>query len=93
MAYERAMELEGGLPLVVGCFPFLVSRERNPFADIEACAARQCESLGLPCLDLAEAFPDREIVAVGILDVAVGGGGIHCITQQEPMPTSAPAAY
>ena len=42
---------------------------------------------------LEEAFPDREIVAVGIMDVAVGGGGIHCITQQEPMPTSAPAAY
>ena len=29
-------------------------------------------------------FPDRRIVQVPIADVAIGGGGIHCITQQEP---------
>lgn len=33
---------------------------------------------------LADCFPDREIVAVPALDIVVGGGGIHCITQQEP---------
>lgn len=33
---------------------------------------------------LASLFPDREIVQVNIADVAVGGGGIHCITQQQP---------
>ncbi|MBT4518783.1 MAG: hypothetical protein HOC23_02160 [Halieaceae bacterium] len=28
-------------------------------------------------------FPEREIVLVPISDIAVGGGGIHCITQQQ----------
>jgi agmatine deiminase len=29
-------------------------------------------------------YPDRTIVQVQISDIAIGGGGIHCITQQEP---------
>jgi agmatine deiminase len=33
---------------------------------------------------LADCFPDRKIVQVEILDIVQGGGGIHCITQQEP---------
>ena len=35
-------------------------------------------------VQLATLFPDREIVQVDIADVALGGGGIHCITQQQP---------
>ena len=31
-----------------------------------------------------ELFPERDIVMVEIKDIAPGGGGIHCITQQEP---------
>ena len=34
---------------------------------------------------LAELFPDREIAQVQISDIAIGGGGIHCITQQQPV--------
>ncbi len=30
-------------------------------------------------------LPDREMVMVDISQIAIGGGGIHCITQQEPM--------
>jgi agmatine deiminase len=30
-------------------------------------------------------YPDREVVQVQINDIAVGGGGIHCITQQQPI--------
>ncbi len=30
-------------------------------------------------------YPDREVVQVQINDIAVGGGGIHCITQQQPV--------
>ena len=30
-------------------------------------------------------FPDRRIVQVPIPAIAIGGGGIHCITQQEPL--------
>jgi agmatine deiminase len=33
---------------------------------------------------MAGLYPDREIVQVGISDIAIGGGGIHCITQQQP---------
>ncbi len=34
---------------------------------------------------LQRLFPDREIVQLGISDIAIGGGGIHCITQQQPV--------
>ncbi len=33
---------------------------------------------------LAEAFPGREVVPVRIEHLAHGGGGVHCITQQQP---------
>jgi agmatine deiminase len=33
---------------------------------------------------MAKAFPDRRIVQVNSLDIVQGGGGIHCITQQQP---------
>ncbi len=33
---------------------------------------------------VAAAFPDREISQVDVRDIAPGGGGIHCITQQQP---------
>ena len=34
---------------------------------------------------LAALYPDREIVQVDITYIARGGGGIHCITQQQPV--------
>jgi agmatine deiminase len=33
---------------------------------------------------IAECFPGRDILQVDALDIVQGGGGIHCITQQEP---------
>ena len=33
---------------------------------------------------LAKAFPGREVVPVQINTLARGGGGVHCITQQQP---------
>jgi len=33
---------------------------------------------------LGDVFPDRQIVQIEALDIVQGGGGIHCITQQEP---------
>ncbi len=34
---------------------------------------------------VAKAFPDRDVVQIDINDIAIGGGGIHCITQQQPV--------
>jgi agmatine deiminase len=33
---------------------------------------------------IAQCFPGRDILQVDALDIVEGGGGIHCITQQEP---------
>jgi len=34
---------------------------------------------------LAKAFPEREIVGVPTREILLGGGNIHCITQQQPL--------
>jgi agmatine deiminase len=33
---------------------------------------------------LRRAYPDRQVICLGLRDLFRGGGGIHCITQQEP---------
>jgi agmatine deiminase len=33
---------------------------------------------------LADCFPGRDILQIDTMDIVQGGGGIHCITQQEP---------
>ena len=40
---------------------------------------------------VSAAFPGRQVVQVEVLDILEGGGGIHCITQQEPDPAAPPA--
>ncbi len=35
---------------------------------------------------IAGCFPDRQLVQVDCREIVLGGGNIHCITQQEPQP-------
>ena len=44
-----------------------------------ACATG-CRALKI----LAEVFPDRKVVGVATREILLGGGNIHCITQQQP---------
>jgi len=37
---------------------------------------------------LAQAFPERDIVPIRATTLFAGGGGIHCITQQQPEPAA-----
>jgi len=39
-------------------------------------------------LTTARVYPGREIVPIPALEIVKGGGGIHCITQQEPLPAA-----
>jgi len=36
---------------------------------------------------LQSAFPDRKIIAINGIDILMGGGNVHCITQQQPYGT------
>jgi agmatine deiminase len=38
---------------------------------------------------LQECYPGREIVLVDARMIFARGGGIHCITQQQPLPATA----
>ena len=33
---------------------------------------------------IQSAFPDRKIIAINGIDILMGGGNVHCITQQQP---------
>jgi hypothetical protein len=67
---------ERGAALTVAIYPFMVRRDRNPFAPIEEDAARRCARLGIPCVPLVDAFGRDEELArywIGPLDTHPDG--------------------
>ena len=34
---------------------------------------------------IQSAFPDRKITSINGIDISMGGGNVHCITQQQPL--------
>ena len=34
---------------------------------------------------IQETFPDRKIIVINGIDISMGGGNVHCITQQQPL--------
>ena len=34
-------------------------------------------------------FPDRKVISINGIDISLGGGNIHCITQQQPLSNQA----
>jgi agmatine deiminase len=66
------------------CVPYLNFYVGNGFVVVPVCGhAADGEVLAI----IGEQFPGREVVPLDVGTIlAVGGGGIHCITQQVPLP-------
>ena len=80
--------VEGTLPRLPG------DRLAGSYANSYLCNGRVIVPLLDPRTDddalavYAEVFPDREVVGVPAREILLGGGNIHCITQQVPDPVA-----
>ena len=57
----------------------------TPSAYLHATGTSSLTNFNGCCMQvLQEVFPDREVVAAQTREIVLGGGNIHCITQQQP---------
>ncbi len=69
-SYLNFLIVNGGVLM-----PYYWKKGRNPALRQQDAAAKRL---------LQSVFPDKKIIAVDVLPVNFGGGGIHCITASEP---------
>lgn len=80
---EKVCRDQAALALAIARFEpvnLLVTRKNKKFGD----AAADEHAVQL----LASLYPGRTVVQVNIDGIAAGGGGIHCVTMQQPDFTS-----
>ncbi|KEI69832.1 agmatine deiminase [Endozoicomonas elysicola] len=75
----EGMNRASGVRLAGSYANFLITNRRIVFPLL--CKGRDEEARAA----LADIFPDNEIIGVEARDILLGGGNIHCITQQVPM--------
>jgi agmatine deiminase len=75
---------KGGLRMALSYINFYIAKEAVVMPVFEDAQDKRVTEI------FVKAFPDREIVQVPASDIVYGGGGIHCITQQQPAGPPAP---
>lgn len=76
--FSDGMEREQGERLAASYANFLISNQQVIFPLLDPKNDTQAK------LCLQEAFPEHQVVGVNAREILLGGGNIHCITQQVP---------
>jgi agmatine deiminase len=77
-AIEGTQPRRGGDRLAASYVNFYIGNSRVVFPLLDTAHDEEARAI------IAAAFPDREIVGVPAREILLGGGNIHCITQQVP---------
>ena len=78
---EGTQPRRGGARLAASYVNFYIANSRIVYPLLDP--ARDAEAAAI----IASTFPDREVVGVQAREILLGGGNIHCITQQVPATT------
>jgi agmatine deiminase len=80
-ATEGSAERRGGARLAASYANYYVANGRVVMPLLDPKTDRQAMEI------LASLYPDRRIVGIEAREILLGGGNIHCITQQQPLGT------